>query len=170
MHRAAFEFCVRAMDALPIPEGLIVEIGARNVNGSVRYLFPDSRFLGVDIAPGPGVDIVADGATVTVAEPAAVVVTTEVLEHTAQAPAICANAHRLLMSGGVLIVTCAGIGRAPHSAVDGWELRDGEYYQNVSREMLADWLAPFVNVTIEENTVAAVAHSPRSSGCELEHA
>jgi hypothetical protein len=152
MHAAAFQFCVRIMDAVPMPEGLVVELGARNVNGSVRTLFPNRRYIGVDVAPGFGVDVVADGATVTLNESAAVVVTTEVLEHTPEAPAICLNAWRLLQPGGVLIVTCAGIGRAPHSGIDGWELRDGEYYENVSREMLSDWLMPFVDVSIEENT------------------
>jgi len=35
------------------------------------------------------------------------------------------------------------VGRAPHSGVDGRELRAREYYHNVNREELRTWLLPF---------------------------
>lgn len=156
MHAAAYQF-VEAMVEDPRwtrPPGLVVEIGGRNVNGSIRELFtlsPDpecvdhvrslQRYLSTDIAPGPGVDLVVDGATLTLDEPAAAVVCCEVLEHTPAAEAIIANACRLLMPGGILIVTAAGRGRLPHSAVDGLNLRSGEYYRNVETSDLESWLS-----------------------------
>lgn len=39
----------------------ILEIGSYDVNGSVRELFPGSTYCGVDLTPGEGVDVVADG-------------------------------------------------------------------------------------------------------------
>jgi dTDP-4-amino-4,6-dideoxygalactose transaminase len=39
------------------------------VNGSIRGLFGDAAFIGVDIRAGRGVDVVADGATWQPAEP-----------------------------------------------------------------------------------------------------
>src|SRR6185437_9432592 len=37
----------------------IVEIGALNVNGSLRQVAPDgSKYLGIDMEAGPGVDVV----------------------------------------------------------------------------------------------------------------
>jgi hypothetical protein len=71
------------------------------------------------------------------------VVCTETLEHTPEAGEICCNAWRLLGTSGVFIVTAAGVGRAPHSAVDGGPLRDQEYYRNINREQLRGWLVPF---------------------------
>jgi SAM-dependent methyltransferase len=154
MHRAAFDYVARTVSGRELPAGDVLEIGSRDVNGSVRELFPGRRYIGSDIAPGDGVDIVASGADVELSEPAAVVVTTETLEHTLDAEAICRNAFRLLMPGGVFIVTCAGEGRAPHSAVDGGPLRAGEFYANVTELDLAAWLDDFAKIAIEENPEA----------------
>ena len=48
-----------------------------------------------------------------------------------------------MRSLGVFVVTPAGVGRAPHSAVDGGPLRDGEYYRHINREQPRGWLVPF---------------------------
>jgi SAM-dependent methyltransferase len=42
------------------PSAPVLEVGARNVNGSVRPLFPPRGYLGLDMAAGPGVDKVMD--------------------------------------------------------------------------------------------------------------
>jgi SAM-dependent methyltransferase len=39
--------------------GTVVDIGSADINGSYRPLFAGCRYLGVDMAPGAGVDIVA---------------------------------------------------------------------------------------------------------------
>jgi hypothetical protein len=130
----------------------------------VRPLFNEAdHYLGVDIAPGPNVDVVADAATWHPGAPLPrqqcrpqffdTVVCCETLEHTPAAEHICGNAHQLLLVGGVFLVTTAGLGRAPHSAVDGGPLRQvlcertgvhiDEFYRNVSRLLLSHWLAPF---------------------------
>jgi hypothetical protein len=64
------------------------------------------------------------------------VVCCEVLEHTASALVIIANAYRALLHDGVFIMTCAGERRAEHSAFDGGPLRPGEFYRNVSESQL----------------------------------
>jgi SAM-dependent methyltransferase len=167
----------------------VIELGSRTVagdwpySGPVRPLFEGAAYLGIDMLPGPNVDVVADAATwpdvgggPTVgtvdgltaarwadvgvdisAQPVSVsqrtnadtVVCCETLEHAPEAGAICHNAHRLLRAGGVFICTAAGEGRAPHSGIDGGPIRavdtDGslEFYRNVSRDELRDWLLPF---------------------------
>jgi hypothetical protein len=130
--------------------GLVVEIGGKDINGSVRPLFGEP-YVAVDVRPGPGVDVVADGATYRPELSAAMVVCCEVLEHTPDGAAICANACAMLEPGGVFFLTAAGEGRAPHSAVDGGPLPEGEFYANVTRPMLEAWLAPFAAGTIAEN-------------------
>jgi hypothetical protein len=42
------------------PEAPVLDVGARDVNGSVRSLFPPEGYTGLDMVAGPGVDVVAD--------------------------------------------------------------------------------------------------------------
>lgn len=39
----------------------VLEIGSLDINGGVRGLFADCVYTGIDVAPGPGVDIVCQG-------------------------------------------------------------------------------------------------------------
>ena len=140
MHGSAYEYVARA-EAQHGPFRRVCEIGSRNINGSVRPVFDGCHYVGVDIQPGPDVDVVADAADWDTAERFDCVVSTSVLEHTPEAPALVASAARLLEPGGMFVMTCAGVGWAPHSAVDGGALRPGEYYENVTEEMLNNWLS-----------------------------
>jgi hypothetical protein len=130
VHEQAYQFV-----AEHAPDGArrVLDIGGRNINGSPRALFPDAEVYRVlDIAEGPGVDVVADAATWIPDDTYDVVVVCEVFEHTAVWPAIAATAYAACAPGGLLITTMAGPGRAPHSAVDGGPvLYDGEHYANV---------------------------------------
>lgn len=59
MHDSVKNFVAEELERLKLDDPWIVEIGSRDVNGSVRELFPDStRYAGLDIQPGPGVDFV----------------------------------------------------------------------------------------------------------------
>lgn len=149
MHEGAYAF-VQAV-APRRPKGLVVEIGGRNINGTIRDLFKDDRYVSVDIRNGTGVDIVADGASFMPSEPPACVVCCEVLEHTTAAEAICRNAFDMLAPGGIFIVTTATTGRAAHSSLDGGPLRPNEFYRNVTEQELRSWLRPFPRVTIEQH-------------------
>lgn len=153
MHTAAYHF-VRSARATYRRAGLVLEIGSRNINGTIRDHFIGEPYVGIDLAAGPGVDVVADGTAFAPPAPPATIVCCEVFEHTADAPAICAHVYALLQPDGVFIVTAAGFGRAPHSAVDGGGLRPGEFYRNVDRADLEAWLAPFVGVEITSDLIA----------------
>lgn len=135
MHPDAFEFV--AQWAAPGP---VVEFGSLDINGSVRELF-EGEYLGIDLVPGPGVDLVADAALWDGLGRYAVVVCCEVFEHLEYWPALVQSAAKALMPGGLLIVTCAGPGRGPHSAVDGNALRPDEWYENIEPYRLAEELA-----------------------------
>lgn len=39
----------------------MVDVGALDVNGTVRELFKDAKYVGVDMRPGPNVDVVLNG-------------------------------------------------------------------------------------------------------------
>lgn len=149
MHAEAAQYVNRFAHAEPVT---VVEIGSRDVNGSVRGLFPNASWYGIDVADGLGVDEVADGATWQPPEPVQLVVCCEVFEHTDVWPQIVKNSAAMLVDGGRVIFTAAGPARAPHSAVDGGPLRHGEYYSNVRPDDLAVALESvgFVDVDVEE--------------------
>jgi hypothetical protein len=145
----------------------VLDIGGRNINGSVRDLFPDAAYTALDIREGDGVDIVADAATWTPTGEWDVVVCTEVFEHTASWPQICGTAFKACAAGGRFIATMAGPGRPAHSAVDGgWSLHPGEYYANIDPGRLHRELEAcgFVDVTVDMQPnpadVRAVATKP----------
>lgn len=140
MHAEAYQFVARCLREIPPPRS-VVEIGGRDVNGTVRRLFGGASYIAVDVRPGPGVDIVADGATYSPPEPPEVVVCCEVLEHAANAREIVANAHRMLAPGGALVLTAAAHGRQPHGC-DGGPVGD-EFYRNVTVDDLRAWVRPF---------------------------
>lgn len=140
MHDEAFDWIDDVVTGLPAP-AVVVEFGARNINGTARVMFPrDARYIGVDLVPGDGVDVVADAATYVPPEPADIVVCAEVLEHAPEAAQIVANAIRSTRPGGHVVITCAGPDRKPHSGLDGRALRDGEWYQGVALATLMEWI------------------------------
>jgi hypothetical protein len=150
MHTEAFDFFVATFRRLPRRQS-VVEIGAKNINGTLRDVFTRyaTRYVGVDVVPGPDVDVVCDGATFRPDEQPDTVVCAEVLEHADQAEAICRNAYRMLVPEGVFVLSAAADPRAPHSAVDGGPIRDGEFYRNVDPHQLsAVWLKPFMRKEI----------------------
>jgi len=152
MHPEAFEFVHQAVTTNG-PFKSVVEFGSIYINGTVRPLF-DADYTGVDIVAGPGVDVVADVSTYTHPRKVDCVVCCEVLEHTPKGRRIIANAHSLLKAKGALILTAATDPRAPHSAVDGAEVREGEFYRNVKIPTLKKWLAEFTTVDIEVDEIA----------------
>jgi hypothetical protein len=162
MHEGAYRFIERAVRMLP-PRLTVIELGSRTVagdwpcSGPVRPLFGDAEYTGVDLREGPNVDVVGNAATYQPDwwprfEGVGTVVCCETLEHTLEAEAICDNARRLLVDGGVFLVTTAAPGRAPHSGVDGGPLRDGEFYRNIDRPTLWEWLRPFRCALIDTDT------------------
>lgn len=164
MHGNVRQFVKRVVRTMPLPEGLVVEVGARYINGSIRYLFPGREYIGVDCATGKGVDVVESGATYQPPTPPAIVITTETLEHAPDAEMICQNALLILRPGGVFIVTTAALERQPHSSRGG-KLRRGEFYRGISADMLRVWLTGFERVNIEHNIEAGDLYATAVKPC-----
>ena len=130
MHEAAFQWVAQFATSSPFD---VLDLGGRDLNGSVRSLFPNATTYRVlDILPGDGVDIVADASTWEPDQQYDLVVCCETFEHTAVWPGICRTAFKALKSHGTFIVTTAGPGRPPHSGIDGeFRLHPGEHYANI---------------------------------------
>ncbi|MEU1787126.1 class I SAM-dependent methyltransferase [Streptomyces sparsogenes] len=122
----------------------VLDLGGRDINGSVRDLLPHATWTGLDVEPGPGVDLVHDA---TRPWPIGwdrydIVVCTEVMEHVQLWRCILQTASEALRPGGpqALFVTCASDGRHPHGASGAASPAPGEWYRNVSPQPLLDEL------------------------------
>lgn len=119
-HPDQVRFFSEVVRALPdaFASGSILEVGSLDVNGSLRSLVkpgPGLRYIGIDIAPGRGVDIVVPGqAFAAPSESFDVVWSAECMEHNADWRATTANMVRLLKPGGLFVLSCAGPGRPVH--------------------------------------------------------
>lgn len=100
----------------------ILEVGSYNVNGSVRELFDQTNYTGIDIVPGPGVDLVVAhwrhdfwSGTVDTFD---LVVSTEMLEHDRRPWRTLISMCDALKDGGLLLVTARGNGFGDHNPPD----------------------------------------------------
>jgi cephalosporin hydroxylase len=129
----------------------VYEIGSLNINGSVRTLFRDAKeYHGIDIVEGRDVDTVGYGSTYEPPFRPDCVVCCEVFEHTPDTEAIVNQMAKLVVPGGIVLISCAGTQRPPHSAVDGKDLPDDEYYAGIDHLVLTEWLkaAGLVNLRL----------------------
>lgn len=134
------------------PNSLIIEIGSRQVCGTIRDCFPaDCRYVGVDIYRGPLVDVQADGLAPPFANGIAdVVACCEVLEHVRDKEMLAFYSRFLVKPGGLLLITAATYMRKPHSALTSAPVPEpGEFYENVRPEKLLCTVLPVTNCGVE---------------------
>ena len=115
MHASVRTWVRMTVEAYGLAELPTVEVGSYNVNGGVRDLFT-GRYWGLDIRPGPGVDVVWDieVGPHTLIPAVDVVVCLEMLEHTPHPwRAVEAMADSLVV-GGHLLLTTRGPGFPRH--------------------------------------------------------
>jgi SAM-dependent methyltransferase len=127
----------------------VLDVGSLDINGNNRFLFDNSTFLGIDVGPGPNVDIVAIAHEFTAPDGAYdFIVSTECFEHDMHYAKSIQNIVRMLASGGMFLFTCATTGRPEHgtrrsdggvnapllSAHDDW----ADYYKNLTEQDIRD--------------------------------
>lgn len=138
-------FVMRVMGKYPdsFMENKVLEVGSLNINGSVRgFFFNPLEYVGCDVGPGPGVDIVCPGEDLTFPDGYFdTVISTEMMEHNPNWIKTFENMYRMLRPGGLMVMTCAGPGRPEHgttrsdigssplTVAKGWD-----YYRNLSEE------------------------------------
>lgn len=136
----------------------VLELGSRTMGLPARDAFVEAganrfeQYLGVDLYPGEGVDIVEDVYTWQVDKAIAdAVVCCEVLQHVKDPCSFVMRAAELLKPGGFFIYTAAGTGKPPTSMIDGGPLRKGEHYRNVGVTEMYDHLraAGFVGCVVD---------------------
>lgn len=144
-HEAQQEFCREVKERFPefFVNQRVLEMGSRDINGSVRQDFVDCDYIGVDCVAGKGVDVVSLGHDFEDAPNSFdVVCSTEAFEHDPHADQTVPHMLRLLRPGGLFFMTCAGDGRGEHGTA-----RTGKnygpnahFYRNVSMSQFLQWL------------------------------
>ncbi len=130
-----------------IEEALVLELGSRDVNGSPRRLFDGCKgYVGVDLAPGRGVDVVMDCRAFDGGHRFDVCLCLEAMEHEKDPAVFIRAAEAALRRGGILILSAAAPPRMPHSC-DGKRVGT-EYYTNIQPEYLKMLLREWFDVTI----------------------
>lgn len=111
-------FLRKTRDHLRPTLGRVLEVGSQDVNGSPRSVFGDAGvYVGVDMTPGKGVDVVCDAADLTsvfVDDVFDVIVCCEMLEHCVRPWVAVEQMRSLLAPGGLLWVTTPTFGFPEH--------------------------------------------------------
>jgi methyltransferase family protein len=121
LHPSALDFGGTALEPGEIAGQLVIESGALDVNGSVRPAIEargPARYIGTDMRPGPGVDVVcaAEHLPVTFGyNTAGVVITMEMLEHAEDWQAAMTGLIHVLAPGGPLVITTRSEGAGYHA-------------------------------------------------------
>ena len=116
----------------------VLEVGSLDINGTIRVFFDDCEYLGVDIGPGRGVDLVARGEELSFPDGAFdVTASCECFEHNENWAETFQNMVRMTKPGGLVFFTCATTGRPEHGTkrtTPGDAPYCTDYYRNLVAE------------------------------------
>ena len=114
----------------------VLEVGSLDINGTVRDFFNAESYMGCDVGPGPGVDLVCAGEELEFADDYFdVAVSAECFEHNEMWEETFLNMHR--MASDYVFVTCASTGRPVHGTHDnhpGSSPFTLDYYSNLTED------------------------------------
>jgi SAM-dependent methyltransferase len=129
----------------------VLGIGTFNVCGTEEQYFNDCDYKGLDLGPGPGVDIICPAQEYDAVDGTFdVIISCECWEHNPFYSESIQNAIRMIKSGGLLLFTCATTGRPVHGVksleescknkYENWKTMpnvsrdnwDNEYYKNLT--------------------------------------
>lgn len=144
-HPAQQKFCRDVKCRFPgfFQKTRVLEIGSRDVNGSVRSQFSGCDYMGIDAEAGNGVDQICLGHEFEAPpESFDVVCSLETFEHDPHASKTVSHMLSLLRPGGLFFMTCAGNGRKEHGTSRTGKLYgpNPDFYENVSLEMFLEWI------------------------------
>lgn len=141
MHQSVMDYVTQWAGQLNLnqPEAQVLEVGSYDVNGSVRPLFNQTDYLGIDIEQGPGVDRVLSSHELTDAfglDTFDTVVCCEMLEHDLNPWDTVRNIYLVTKPGGIVVATARGNGFGEHNRPDrfrfmedGWRDMWSHYFE-----------------------------------------
>lgn len=142
MHEEQRQFCLSVKNKFPdkFKDCSVLDVGSMDINGNNRYLFSGNyKYHGIDIGEGKNVDEVVFAHVFNPQGTYDIVISTEMLEHDKYFSQSLSNMMKIVRPGGLLIITCAGIGRAEHGTKRTTPENSPfttDYYENVSARMI----------------------------------
>jgi SAM-dependent methyltransferase len=138
-----------------------LDCGSLDVNGSLREIFDNSRYVGIDIHGGKNVDrvisVVEFAREIPNTKAYDVVVSGEMLEHSETWQQDLRAMYSMVRKGGLMAITAAGEGRPEHGTKrTGAEWGTApDYYQNITPEMIAfalpqEWFSEYEIIINDE--------------------
>jgi SAM-dependent methyltransferase len=124
----------------------VLEVGSLDVNGSVRgdiTALGPAEYVGIDIRPGPGVDVLCDAADLVArfGENAFdVVVSTELLEHARDWRRVISNIKRVTRPDGVMVVSTRSYGVDFHRRPWDYWRYEKEDFETIFSDVLVEEL------------------------------
>lgn len=143
--------CVAFVAAALPPDAVagrgVLEIGSRDVNGSVRTLIEPyaGSYVGVDVVAGPGVDRVVPAERLVDEfgpEGFDIVVSTEMLEHVKDWRSAVSNMKRVLVPGGRLVLTTRSDGFPYHGYPHDYWRYDVDDFARIFADLHIETLEP----------------------------
>ncbi len=120
-HNSVITFGLKHLSVEEIKDKSIVEVGAYDVNGSLRPIIESwgnpAQYIGVDIEKGPGVDVVCRAENmldVFGKESFDIVISTELLEHVRDWRTVISNIKNVCKPHGTILVTTRSKGFKYH--------------------------------------------------------
>lgn len=140
-HKQQFDFVESVRSKFPdnFYKAKVLEIGSLNINGTIRDLFVDCDYLGVDVGEGKDVDLVCLGQDLDHPDQTYdTTISCECFEHNPDWEETFLNMHRMTKIGGLVIFSCATTGRPEHgtsrcSPADA-PLISWDYYRNLTEQ------------------------------------
>jgi SAM-dependent methyltransferase len=134
MNNEVMDFVRRSVQGADVAGRHVLEVGSLDVNGSVRSILSDlspAEYMGVDVAPGKGVDQVLSVSRLTQAfgeDSFDVVLSTEMLEHVQDWQWAVGQMKRVTRPGGLLVVTTRSPGFHHHGYPhDFWRFTEKDF-------------------------------------------
>lgn len=123
MHESVLDFVKRSTRKLPAG-ARVLDVGSLDINGSAREVLPDAaEYVGLDLDPGPGVDIVGDAHELDqLLETGSfdIVLCLEMLEHDSAPWLTVRQLARMVRPGGLVLISARGNGFPEHNPPDRW--------------------------------------------------
>lgn len=113
-------FVARSLDAQAVQGRTVLELGAKGFGARpLLKSWQPAEYVGVDLTPGPGVDLVCsaeDLTSVFSADHFDVVLSTEMLEHVRDWKKVLAAIKAVCRPGGIVVLTTRSLGYPFHAA------------------------------------------------------
>jgi SAM-dependent methyltransferase len=143
----------------------VLEVGSMNINGSLREhveALGPAVYIGADFMPGAGVDVVCDASNLVEhfgTESFNVVIATEMLEHAKDWRAAVDAMKRVLIPGGILLLTARSPGFQLHGYPHDWH----RFTRADMRRIFADFQISALEDDREAPGVMICARKPSSA-------